>query len=190
MANPFSPTASSIAAVTNSRWQGNYGVLTTPAVGAVAPPMNALDYDSFVDFKINESSALSNFAVEDGAFATYNQAQHPYKVTVRLAVVGNSEKRQKFLTDLQTLKEGIDLVMIATPDKVYPNAKLVSYDYARQANHNAWGRVVADLHFEEVRIVNVQYTTVKSPGAVKKVSTGKVPPTPRAIQVNKVTGRR
>lgn len=140
---------------------------------------DALDFTSFVSFKVQAASTVSTFPVEQGAFATYNKSRHPDKFTVRLALNGTQARRDSFLASLQVLQRSTDLVDVLTPDHVYRNATMVSYDYARDKN-NGWGRVVVDLHFEEVRIVALQYasTTVKNPGAARQVNNGKTATTP------------
>lgn len=137
---------------------------------------DVLSYDSFVSVKLQEQMTVSTFPVEQGAFASYNKSSHPFKITVKLAVSGDAGRRRSFLSDVRALMKSTNLVNIVTPDATYLNATLVSYDYNRDAQHNGWGRVVADLHFEEVRIVALQYTStvVRDPSAATPASTGRV----------------
>jgi hypothetical protein len=178
MSNPFSSISQGVATVVQAV---QYALVDSNFVGI-------LDYDSFVSFKITEASTISTFPVEQGAFVSYNKAGHPYKATVRLALTGTPARRQAFITALRTLRKSTSLFTIVTPDASYENANLVSYDCIREANHNAWGRVVVDLHCEEVRVVNLQYTSTVNPGAAPSASTGKVVPTPYAVAQASVWG--
>jgi hypothetical protein len=178
MSNPFANITQGVATVVQSV---QYALVDSNFAAV-------LDYDSFVNFKITEASTVATFPIEQGGFVSYNKSGHPYKATVRLALTGTAARRQAFMTALRALRAGTSLFSIVTPDATYSNANLVSYDCVKEANHNAWGRVVVDLHCEEIRIVNLQYTSTVNPGAAPSASTGKVVPTPYAVAQASVWG--
>lgn len=132
---------------------------------------SAIDYTTFVSLKIDATTTVSTFPVEQGGFATYNKASHPYKLTVQVAKEGDTTDIINFLATLDTLKRGTALLSITTPERTFINANLSAYDYARDSRHR--GMVVANLHFTEVRQVQVQYATTKSPAAQNTKAGGK-----------------
>lgn len=156
------------------------------------------DVDSVVDLKYSNKSKVSDFPVEKGAFATYNKVASPFGVKVQLAVSG-STRVSAFLAALDAEVGAANLYNVATPEAVYLNVTLESFDYAR-ASEKGLGLVVAALSFQEVREVTPAYTTValppkkvKRPGSASKAVGGKVqaqsPPPPPPLTLANVWDR-
>lgn len=173
-----------LSSVYSSDMAPSYGILD-PVTFA-----RAIDYDSIVSVKFVDAVSMSTFPVEQGSFGTYNKSSHPYKATVRIALNGDQARRDNLLLQLRAAVKGTAdrLVNIVTPDGTYTNASLVNYEYHRDAKHAAWGMVVADLHFEEVRIVNLQYTSTVSPGAAPSAPNGKVQQKLKVPAINQILG--
>lgn len=134
-----------------------------------------LDYDTFVHVKLEAKMKVSDFAVENGAFASYNKVNTPYSAHIQLAVTDTAARRQAFLARLSTLRTGIQRVNIVTQDRTYLNATLAEYSVDR-TRERGWGKIVADLHFIEVREVFPQYTNARPPGGRGARNGGQVDP--------------
>ena len=135
------------------------------------------DYDSFRSFKITDTSKVSDFPVEEGAFATYNKVSKAYRTEIELAVSDQPYRRTAFLTQLMSVRKSLDLMHIVTQDYIYLNATLESYITSRVTKGGV-GQVVAHLSFIEVRQVAAQYgvAKVRSAGAAKVANSGNVSP--------------
>lgn len=133
------------------------------------------DYDSFLSFKIEDTSKVSDFPTEEGAFATYNKVSKAYKAEIQLAVSDTPARRTAFLSKLADVRKSISTMHLVTQDYIYLNATLEDYTTARVTKGGV-GRVVARLNFVEVRTVASQYgvAKVRSAGAAKVVNTGTV----------------
>ncbi len=146
--------------------------------------LSVFDYDTFMSFKITDTSKVSDFPVEDGAFATYNKVSKAYTVNVQLAISEGSPRRATFLNKLASVRKGLDLMNIVTQDRVYLNATLENYVVSRVTKGGV-GQVIADLAFIEVRTVARQYgvAKVRQAGAAKVTSSGQVGPAPLTAAV-------
>ena len=154
-----------------------YGVALAQVYGIFDADTNepAFDYDTFVDFKLHANVKVSDFPVEQGAFATYNKVNRPNTVKVKLAVTDMPTRRHAFLIALDAVLKSTRLFNVVTQDATYLNVTLEDYSYAR-TKIGGWGKVVAELAFLEVRQVTRQYASVKNPGAQGPKSNGLVTP--------------
>jgi hypothetical protein len=143
----------------------------------------AINYDTFISFKIDDNSTVSDFPVEDGAFATYNKVSKAFMSHVKIAVSDTPTRRAAFLGALRTARTSVSLMNLVTRDGVYLNATLESYAYARE-RRGGMSLITAELVFKEVRTVSraYGYASVKPAGASKRVSSGSVSPTPWGAQ--------
>ena len=138
-----------------------------PEVGfAILDPTTqnqVFDYDTFVDFSVQSRMKVSEFPVEQGAFATYNKVQEPFKVKITLAVSDTPERRHAFLMALEEARLSTQRMDILLPEGTYLNATLEGYSSTRK-QVGGWGMVVATLNFVQVREVRAAYTNVKVAG--------------------------
>ena len=123
--------------------------------------IQVLKPDAFLSVMYHNESNLPMFALEQGAFDTYNKVSTPYDITVRVAK-GNqlgfgADKMSDFLKAIEKILADVQLYSIITPDYTYINANLKGFDYKREMNNGA-GIIVADLHFVEI----MQAKTTKS----------------------------
>jgi hypothetical protein len=151
------------------------GLTTYQVYGIFDPTTNqpVFDYDTFVSTKIDGKMKVSDFAVEQGAFATYNKVTHPNSIKIQLAVTDSPDRRHAFLTALDSVMKSTRLMNVVTQDATYLSMTLAEYSYSR-TQASGWGKVVADLTLIEVRQVQAQYTSVKIPGGRGAVSNGQV----------------
>src|SRR5690348_2017993 len=110
----------------------------------------AIEPDSFVGIEFRGEARISDYPVEQGAFDTYNKVQVPREIRVKLACSNEAMPRGDFLSQLEAMKQGIDIYDISTPDLLYESFNLTHYDYTRRST-NGVSMIVADCWFEEVR---------------------------------------
>lgn len=134
-----------------------YGIFFT---GTATP---AFEYDTFVEMKFDNKMKVSDFAVEQGSFATYNKVNHPYDIHVQIATSDTADGRHKLLIDLDDALKSVNRFDIVTADATYLNATLSQYTFARRKEHG-WGKIIIDLHFLQVREVFAQYTNTRPAG--------------------------
>ena len=130
--------------------------------------------DNVASVKYESKSQISNAPVEQGSFASYNKIAEPYSVSVMMTKAsGGVMQRAAFLSLLESFTQSTNLFMVITPEAIYPNCNIVSYDYARDASDGA-RMIKANIHLQEVREVKVQYTQTKMEQAKPQQDNGKV----------------
>lgn len=118
--------------------------------------------DTVYSVKYQASSNVAQAPVERGTFASYNKVSDPYKATVVLARGGsNAALRGAFIAQLDALVKSTALFHVVTPEYVHRNASITGYDYARDPQSGA-SMIVANIHLEEIREVNVLYETIET----------------------------
>ena len=150
--------------------------------------------DSVKLFANRGQARVSNYPVEQGAFASFNKVEIPYDIRIILVCQGSNMRRSDFLAQLEVMKKDIRLYDISTPDRLYPSASLVSYDILRDARNGGVSMITADCLFAEIRqTASASYNTSNSqtpivnsdsPSASDVQNQGNVPPTdPNALQI-------
>jgi hypothetical protein len=120
----------------------------------------AISPDSVVELDFNADSQVNTHPVEPGTngpsvgFSAYNRVQDPVNIRLLLACMGKNMTRKAFVSTLQNLREGTQLVTISTPDASYPNMTLKGYGYKKTAERGAV-TIWADTHWTEERSSNV-----------------------------------
>lgn len=120
------------------------------------------DVDSVVEVGYKSNARVSNFPVEEGGFASYNKAKDPYKIDIRLAVGGSSDRINVFLAKLESEVSSTNTFTVLLPDQVYLHATIESYRFKR-IREKGRNLVQADVSLVEVRRVAPQYTNVGVP---------------------------
>ena len=130
--------------------------------------------DNVKSVKFQNRSKISDAPIEQGSFASYNKVAEPYTAEVVMTKAsGGVMERGAFLALLDTLANSTDLFMVITPEAIYPNCNIISYDYARSAGDGA-RMIKTNIHLQEVREVEVQYTETKMPPASTEQKAGSV----------------
>lgn len=167
--------------------------------------------DTFLGIEYINSHRISDYPMEKGSFASYNTVQDPFSARVKMAVGGTETDRSSFLKDVDALANSLDLYTLVTPEKTYTKVSIERYDYRRETNNGA-GMLVVSIHFVEIRLAALQYSTTATtvppaqvtnptttlgtssptataPHAQSQVHTGQVAPkTPPAIAVQQYGG--
>lgn len=111
-----------------------------------------LEPDSFLGIRYRNQNQISDYPVEEGAFATYNKVQTPFDAMVSLAKGGTRPDRVKFLKNVEAMFADINLYQLITPELTYPDVSVEDYDYERRTRNGAH-MIVAHIHFKQVRIL-------------------------------------
>lgn len=109
-----------------------------------------IEPDSFLGIEFRGEARVSDYPVEQGAFASYNKVQTPEGIRIKLACANEAMARGDFLSQLESMKQSVDVYDISTPDLLYESYTLTHYDYTRRAT-NGVSMIVAECHFEEIR---------------------------------------
>lgn len=138
-----SPTAPGVSATTDEAL-GTWGVFYADGQLAVEP-------DTFLGIEYRNSTRISNYPLEEGAFESYNKVADPFDVVVGLACGGSMERRTEFLAVVRALAGSLDLFTVVTPEEVFESVNIERYDYKR-SERNGVGLVTVNLYFKEIRI--------------------------------------
>ena len=134
--------------------------------------------DTIISVEYSNGSRVSNYPVEQGAFATYNKVADPYSARVSMACGGTETQRSDFINALDEAANSIDLYTILTPEKSYFKANIERVDWRRTTTGGA-GIVIAELYLVEVReTATGQFSSPASPSAMDAQSQGRVQAAP------------
>lgn len=130
--------------------------------------------DSVVSFEYRNGSRISDYPLEQGAFASYNKVANPYDVRVRMVRGGSDDDRSVFIASLEAAAKTLDLYTILTPEKRYLNANIENWDYRRERGNGGY-LIIADLYIREVReTATAAFSAPKTPAAADSQSQGQV----------------
>lgn len=142
-----------------------------------------------------KETAVSDFPVERGGFASYNKVEMPATPTVRLCLQARESQRSMFLSAIDNACKSTQLYSVVTPEVTYKDYSIERYDYSRHANRGVTLLIVT-LSLKEVRQVSAvltKTTKIKEPkntGAAEKSDTGKVQAkTPEASTLRKAVSK-
>lgn len=147
---------SNSAATTGSQW----GIFLNGNPVVIADNVLSMEYKQ--DFRI------SNYVVEQGAFASYNKVQQPAEVRFKFSSGGDSANRSAMLNSIASVIGDTNLYDIVTPDASYLSFNFTHQDYRRTAREGA-GLLSVDVGCEEVRSASL---IVSSTGTATAGSTG------------------
>lgn len=130
--------------------------------------------DSVVSMDYRNGSRISDYPVEQGAFASYNKVATPYDVKVRMTCGGSQARRGDFVAAIEAASRSLDLYLVLTPERSYPSANIEAWEYRREVNNGA-GMIIADLYLREVReTATAAFSTPKAPAAADLQAQGQV----------------
>jgi hypothetical protein len=110
--------------------------------------------DSVLEFEVTADSDLNTHPVEEGGFQAFNRVQAPRSIRMLMACQGRNMPRGTFLSTLEDLREGTEVVTISSPDDSYPNMVLKSFGYKKTSERGAV-TIYADTMWVEERSTNV-----------------------------------
>ena len=121
-----------------------------------------VDPDSFLALDNRNEFRVSDFPVQQGAFASYNKVATPFELVLRLSKAGTLDSRTRFLSDIDAALKTLDLFTIITPERSYLNVNLIRYEVTRRGKDGAYFLTDVDLYFREIREVAAQYSTTQA----------------------------
>jgi hypothetical protein len=160
------------------------GTATGPAVDAGSYSSPVISPDSVMELDLNADSQVNSHPVEQGGFSAYNRVQEPITIRLMLACQGKNMTRSAFLSALDDLREGTQIVTVSTPDASYPNMVLRGYSYKKQSDRGAV-TIWADTTWVEERSRNVAVSsppTSQAQGAAVENGGSVQPATPTTQQ--------
>ncbi|MDE1906088.1 MAG: hypothetical protein KGH75_06505, partial [Rhodospirillales bacterium] len=141
----------------------------------------ALSPDGVVAFEYIAEDRVATHPIEQGSFAAYNKVAMPYIIRMVMVCGGHRQPRELFLSALEQLRSGTDLVSVATPDASYSNANLVRFDYRREARSGVT-LLAVDCEFHEIRTSTAAVSPpTLIPAASSSIKVGAVIPGPLSV---------
>lgn len=131
------------------------------------------DYDSVYATAYQNESRISDYPVEQGAFAAYNKVDNPFDVMVTLNCGGDEARRAAFLAACESVRKSLDLYAVMTPEYTFQNVNFTGINYQRSVRDGAY-MVSVQLIGREVREKNAAYSSPQDPGASDTVESGMV----------------
>jgi hypothetical protein len=108
-----------------------------------------LEADSVASLGYTRDYQISDYYQEQGAFESYNKVQVPYQAKVGFYI---SATRTDFLNNVEAAVSSLQLVSVVMPEKSYPSANMMHYDFRREQRQGVT-LILVTVWVEEVRIV-------------------------------------
>lgn len=131
-------------------------------VHVVAKRQPVVKPDSFGEFSYRNEWSVSDFPVQEGAFASYDKVNNPFEIMVRLYKGGSKEVRKKFLDSIEAIVSTLDFYDILTPERTFLNVNVTRYEISRRGPKGAYFLDEIDLYFREIRVVKATYSTTST----------------------------
>lgn len=106
--------------------------------------------ESVISFEFKQGYTIATFAVERGAFESYDKVQRPFDVRLRFATGGTLADRQDLLESARAACASLELMDAVTPLATYESLNPTHLDY-RQTDVRGVGLLVVDVFCEQVR---------------------------------------
>lgn len=136
--------------------------------GKIAP------YDSVYAVGYQNESKISNYPLEQGAFASYNKVETPFDVRVTLHCGGSEDDRAQFMASLETARKSLRLFTVLTPEFTYKDVNFTGLDISRRREEGV-NMIIANLIGVEVRQkANANYSAPKGDAGFDAQDLGQV----------------
>lgn len=106
--------------------------------------------DTVVSFDYKNDWSISDYPMEQGAFASYDKVETPYTVRIRFSTGGSVADREAFLESILSIAGNLELYDAVTPEKVYQGVNIARVDYSRKSNQGN-GLLIVDIACVEIR---------------------------------------
>jgi hypothetical protein len=151
-----------------------WGVFSQPDSTAGAAAVQVVDADSVMDFGWRQEYRVSNYPVQQGAFASYKKVFVTFECSVTLTKGGTLEQRTQFLQQIDAVVASLDLFNIRTPEKTYIGCNCTRAELARRGPQNA-GYFDVELFFVQISEVQAQYSSTNAPSTANSSVPSAVP---------------
>lgn len=144
--------------------------------------------DNVVEVQYRQQWSISDFPVEQGAFASYDKVQIPYDARLRFTAGGSAANRAAMLASIAAIAGDTNLYDVVTPEAVYLSCNFTHYDYTRRSNEGL-GLLSVDIWLIEVRqAASAAMSNTQDPSGASQVNGGTVQTTPATpSQMSKFT---
>lgn len=165
-------------------FDSNGNALGDPAIftgltGAVLESVGIGSVLSTGSVEYGKELQVSDFPVERGGFASYNKVERPANPVVTMCLDANESDRTSFFNSIDAAAKSTNLYNVVTPEIVYTNYTISSYNYQRRAAKGAT-LIIMEIHLIEVRQVSAAFSQTivqpQNPGATPQSDTGVVQP--------------
>ena len=149
--------------------QYTYGIKVDENVWALLlPDGSIIDFKTILSIDVDSTNQVIQ-APTEAAFASYNKAIGPTRISITAAVQGNETERQELIQKLLALSGDMSLLTLVTPEGIFSNYNLEGVTYSRKPEDGI-NVVYPELDLVEIKEVERQFTNVK---VAKKKPTGK-----------------
>jgi len=114
----------------------------------------ALQVDSVVSVQNRKESTVSSYRIENGMLQSYNKVRNAEIISVNISRHGNQLVRKAVIDWLDKAVDSTTLYNIVTPEKVFKNMTLESYEESRDAKSGGASTLFCDCLFREVMSTN------------------------------------
>lgn len=201
--NTGAPTYAIVTAASTAT-AGGFMAAVVGQIGGINGGTPVLTPDSVLSLEWRGEERISDYPVQNGQFVSFNKVAVPYDLRMVVTcqglnivqealssvtqvldqalgqlglAFGQPMTRDAFLRQLDAMLASTDLYNVVTPDKVYQNVNLVSYNHAKKSDEGGT-LIIAELLFREVReSVNAYYSSPiasSSESAASPVNVGTV----------------
>lgn len=122
-----------------------------------------IDADNVMSFDYRAEFSVSNFPVQNEAFASYNKVRHPFDTAVLLTKGKTQADRTTFLNQCEAVAQSLALFTILTPEKQYIGCNVTRFEMQRKEVKGAFF-VMAELIFTQIQQVEAQYSASGTQG--------------------------
>lgn len=180
-------TVVNLAAVVRQIAPGNEQKLTSDSDNVKAAALDAWGIynkdgswavwaDSITAINYRQDYRIADYPIEQGGFESYNKIQTPKVMYVRMTKGGTEADRSFFLSEINKIKDTLDLYDILTPEATFSNFNVAGISIDRSQENGA-GMIIADVQLQEVRqTVKLKFTKTKEPASAAPQSQGSVRP--------------
>jgi hypothetical protein len=119
--------------------------------------------DTVTTFEFRKDYDISDFPIEQGAFASYNKVELPTTVRIQFTTGGSSEDKAAMIASIDAIIATTELFSVATPEKSWTDMNVVHQDFNRAAAKSL-GLLKIDVWLEQVRPVGAALTTTTTGG--------------------------
>jgi len=126
--------------------------------------------DSVKSVAVKKGYRISDYPVEDGAFASYNKVEQPFEAQCIFTKAGGDSERADFMATIQDAVASLELFSVVMPEFTFASANLTSYDFEREARNGVSLLTVA-IGVEEVRVTATSaFTSTQTPSGATPAS--------------------
>lgn len=123
------------------------------------------EYDTMLASEYRNESTISDYPVEQGAFASYNKVDSAFDVTVRMCCGGSDLRRAAFQAACETARKSLRTFTVVTPTRTYQDVNFVGIS-VQNSRDNGANLLTVELTGREIRdTASAQQSAPKNGGA-------------------------